>query len=174
MQEQAELRPDYRTWLERVRATYVSVAYTCGYRLHDPELGERVGATVVAGLVARPGVFRYQGLPFGGRLATLAEAGLAEARAGRLPPSAWPRLYEELGQVPPSLQHAFVLSCVDGLDLADIATLLGCGEESARSRCAEARRTLREIALRGIPISAMAESAIPEARISDATDEGEE
>ena len=39
---------------------------------------------MVAGLIARPQVFRYFGLPYSGRIAKLAEARLAEAAAGEL------------------------------------------------------------------------------------------
>jgi DNA-directed RNA polymerase specialized sigma24 family protein len=145
--DQAEvLQPEYAAWLERVRATYEAVAYTCGYRLHDRELGRRVGAAVVAGLVRRPGVFRYQGLPFSGRIAVLAEALLAEAREGRLPVGPeWSRVWVALTRVPPDVQEVFVLSCVHGRDVAEVAVDLGCDRDGANSRCVEAFRVMREI-----------------------------
>jgi hypothetical protein len=146
MDEIATLRPDYRDWLERVRATYEAVGYTCGHRLHDRELGKQVSVAVVAGLVSRPGVFRYQGLPFSGRIATLAEARLVEAREGRLPSIPdWYELWAALTHVPPEVQDAFVLSCVHGLDVSEISANLGCSQDSARSRCADALRMMRSI-----------------------------
>jgi hypothetical protein len=145
------LRPEYQAWLDRVDATYQAVGYTCGHRLHDRELGDRVSAAVVAGLVTRPGVFRYQGLPFSGRIATLAEARLAEAAAGRLPPGpAWSRLRAALTQVSPDAQDVFVLSCVHGHPTEQIAEALGCGPEDASLRCADVLRLMREIGQSGV------------------------
>jgi hypothetical protein len=147
MDEIATLRPEYRHWLERLRATYEAVGYTCGRRLRDRELGNQVSAAVVAGLVSRPGVFRYQGLPFSGRIATLAEAHLVEAGKGRLRSvPGWCELWAALTQVPREVQDAFVLSCVHGQDVSEISANLGCSEESARSRCADALRVMRGIA----------------------------
>ena len=147
MDEIATLRPEYRHWLERLRATYEAVGYTCGHRLHDRELGTQVGAAVVAGLVSRPGVFRYQGLPFSGRIATLASTRCASASEGRLPSVPdWCDLWAALTRVPPEVQDAFVLSCVHGQDVAEISANLGCSEDSARSRCADALRMMRGIA----------------------------
>jgi hypothetical protein len=146
MDDTEMLQPEYAAWLERVRATYEAVAYTCGYRLHDRELGRRVSAAVVAGLVRRPGVFRYQGLPFSGRIATLAEALLAEAREGLLPDGPeWSRLRAALTRVPPDVQEVFVLSCVHGRDVLEVAADLGCGRDAAISRCDEALRLMREL-----------------------------
>jgi hypothetical protein len=140
------LQPEYAAWLERVRATYEAVAYTCGYRLNDRELGRRVGAAVVVGLVRRPGVFRYQGLPFSGRIASLAEGLLVEAREGRLPTGPeWSRLRVALTRVPPDVQEVFVLSCVHGRDAAEVAADLGCDHDAANTRRDEAFRLMREI-----------------------------
>jgi hypothetical protein len=151
--DQAEmLQPEYAAWLERVRATYEAVAYTCGYRLHDRELGRRVAAAVVAGLVRRPGVFRYQGLPFSGRIAVLAEALLAAAREGQPPAGPeWSRLRVELTRVPPDVQEVFVLSCVHGRNVAEVAADLGCDRDAANSRCDEALRLMRELASQPVP-----------------------
>ncbi|MDN5856734.1 MAG: hypothetical protein L0K86_28635, partial [Actinomycetia bacterium] len=55
---------EYAAWLDRVRATYEAVRYTCAHRLADPALAEQVSVQVVAGMVARPAVFRYFGLPY--------------------------------------------------------------------------------------------------------------
>jgi DNA-directed RNA polymerase specialized sigma24 family protein len=105
-----------------------------------------VGAAVVVGLVRRPGVFRYQGLPFSGRIATLAEPLLAEAREGRLPTGPeWSRLRVALTRVPPDVQEVFVLSCVHGRDVTEVAAGLGCDRDAANSRCDEAFRLMREI-----------------------------
>lgn len=140
------LRPGYEAWLDRVRATYEAVGYTCGHRLHDRELGDRVSAAVVAGLVSRPGVFRYQGLPFSGRIAVLAEARLDEAGEGRLAPGPeWFQLWAALTQVPPDVQDVFVLACVHGQQAGEIAATLGCTRDVATRRCEDVLRLMRKI-----------------------------
>ena len=145
------LRPEYETWLERVRATYEAVGYTCGHRLHDHELGARVSPAVVAGLVTRPGVFRYQGLPYSGRIAVLAEARLAEAAAGRLESGPdWSQLLAALTQVPPDIQDVFVLACVHGQQAGEIAATLGCDRDAASRRREDALRLIGEIGKSGV------------------------
>jgi hypothetical protein len=152
MDDTEVLQPEYAAWLDRVSATYEAVAYTCGYRLHDRELGRRVSAAVVAGLVRRPGVFRYQGLPFSGRIASLAEPLLAEAREGRLPAGPeWAQLRGALTRLPPDVQEVFVLSCVHGRDVLEVAANLGCGRDAASRRCDEALRMMRELTSEPVP-----------------------
>ena len=58
-----ELASEWDAWRERVRATYEAVEYTCAHRLADATLAGPVAVQVVAGLIARPQVFRYFGLP---------------------------------------------------------------------------------------------------------------
>jgi hypothetical protein len=114
------LLPEYAGWLDRVRATYEAVCYTCAHRLRDPRLAEQVSVQVIAGMVARPGVFRYFGLPYSGRIARLAEARLAEADAGRLATvCSWAELRDALGAVPPRHQEVLVATCVRGDTAAD-------------------------------------------------------
>lgn len=146
MDETEVLQPEYAVWLERITATYQAVAYTCAHRLHDRELGKRVSAAVVAKLVSRPGVFRYQGLPFSGRIATLAEALLTDAREQRLPLGPeWSQLRSAFMQVPAELQQVFVLSCVHGLGAEEIAADLDYDYDTAKSRCDEVLRLMRNI-----------------------------
>ncbi|GCB49214.1 sigma factor-like helix-turn-helix DNA-binding protein [Streptomyces sp. NL15-2K] len=157
MDEMAALDPEYRTWLERVRATYEAVGFTCGCRLGDRELGNRVSAAVVAALVSRPRVFRYQGLPFSGRIAALAEDLLVQAREGRLPSGpGWPDLHAALLRVPADVQDVFVQSCVHGRDTEQIAATLGCDPKTAKARCAGALRIMRGIG--GVAGAATAET----------------
>lgn len=140
------MEPEYGAWLERVGATYAAVAYTCGHRLGDAELGRRVSAAVVAGLIARPGVFRYQGLPYSGRIAALAEGLLAAAREGRPPAGPeWPRIRAALHAVPGEMQEVFVLSCVHGYRPCEMATRLGCAPGEASQRYEQVLTTMRDI-----------------------------
>ena len=74
---------EYEAWLTRVEMTREAIANCCRFRLdHDVALAERVSVEVIAGLLARPRVFQYFGLPFSGRVAHLTEVGLARAQEG--------------------------------------------------------------------------------------------
>jgi len=126
------LATEYSEWLERVRATYEAVKYTCSHRLNDPALAGSVAVQVAAGMVSRPSVFRYFGLPYSGRIARLAEARIAEADAGELAEvCAWAELRERLEQMPIPHREALVVTCVRGGDVEALAATLGCDESAA-------------------------------------------
>jgi hypothetical protein len=126
---------DYEEWLERVRATFEAVQYTCRHRLGDPALAEQVSVQVVAGLVARPAVFRYFGLPFSGRIARLAETRIVEADAGDLATvRGWTELRDLLAELPAEHRAAFVVTCVRGAGIESLATVLDCDETAAGAR----------------------------------------
>src|SRR6185312_9041852 len=106
-----ELAAEWDAWRERVRATYEAVEYTCAHRLADATLAGPVAVQVVAGLIARPQVFRYFGLPYSGRIAKLAEARLAEAAAGELATvCGWADLSARLDAVPREHRDALVVT----------------------------------------------------------------
>ncbi|HEU0101441.1 MAG TPA: hypothetical protein VFR07_03905 [Mycobacteriales bacterium] len=127
---------DYDLWLERLSATHDAVVYTCSHRLQDPRAAAGIGVQVIGGLLRRPGVFRYSGLPYSGAIARLAETRIAAARAGRLPPAcSWPALLERLVQVPEPHRAVLVMTCVHGYDDDRLARRLGCSvAEAARRR----------------------------------------
>lgn len=130
-----QLLPSYAEWLDRVTATFEAVSYTCRVRLGDAVAAEAVALRVAAGLVSRPAVFRHWGLPYSGRIAKLAEDGIAQARAGR--PAArgsWEVFRRALTQVPPEHQTTFVLTCVEGYSDEVLATTWGCDAEAAGAR----------------------------------------
>jgi len=128
--------PTYEEWLERVSATYQSVAYCCLHRLYDRAIAEEVSLQVVAGLIGKPKIFKYFGLPYSGRIARLAERGIAEAKAGTLGRSGadWPDLFSALVATPETDREVLLLACVLGYDDAQLASALGCDQEEARSR----------------------------------------
>jgi len=129
------LLPAYEEWLERLEATYRSVAFCSVHRLGDRALAEQVSAQVVEGLIAKPQVFRYWGLPYSGRIAHLAEALIAQAREGTLREGQdWPTLLTGLRGIPVNQQEVFVLACVEGHDDARLASALSCDEAEARRR----------------------------------------
>jgi DNA-directed RNA polymerase specialized sigma24 family protein len=147
------LLPDYQSWIDRVCATHDAIEYTCRHRLRDARLASQVSVQVVAGLVAKPGVFRYYGLPYSGRIARLAEARLAEAAEGRLRSACeWPELLDSLAQVPPEHQRVLVLTCVQGCDDEQLAAAMGCDLAAARAQRANTMTYLQELAARALPV----------------------
>jgi DNA-directed RNA polymerase specialized sigma24 family protein len=147
----ATVARDFAEWLERVRATFEAVQYTCAHRLADPTLAEQVSVQVVAGMVSRPGVFRYFGLPYSGRIARLAEARIAEADAGDLTTVCrWSELRDRLVQLPDEHREALVVSCVRGGDIGALAEVLSCAESVAASRNEAMLRFMKELARPGL------------------------
>jgi hypothetical protein len=146
-----ELASEWDAWRERVRATYEAVEYTCAHRLADATLAGPVAVQVVAGLIARPQVFRYFGLPYSGRIAKLAEARLAEAAAGELATvCGWAQLSEQLDAVPQAHREALVVTCVRGDDDAALAAVWGCDEAAAAAGHAAMLAFLRELVRPGL------------------------
>lgn len=134
MNESARLLPEYADWLERVKMTRESVAYCCFHRLQrDASLAERVSVEVIAGLLARPKVFQYYGLPFSGRIAHLTEMAIARATADTPGGTCtWPVLQAALEALSFEQQEVVVQICVEGCEDDDLATTLGCSEAHAR------------------------------------------
>jgi hypothetical protein len=130
---EAWLESEYQAWLERLRMTYESVAHCCYYRLeHDRGAAERVSMRVIAGLLAKPRVLQYHGLPFSGRVSHLAQVGIAEWQRGEVPAgSTW--------------EEIVVLTCVDGRDDTRLAAALGCDEPVAAARREAAFRRLNDL-----------------------------
>lgn len=140
------LRPDYAEWLTRVETTYQAVAYTCRVRLGDVADGEAVAVRVAEGLLARPRVFRYWGLPFSGRIASLAEDAIAAVgRGDDAPHRTWPEIRADLADLAPDEQHAVVLVCVEGCTDEELASALGCDAAAAVERRAGALARLRTV-----------------------------
>lgn len=131
------LLPEYEAWLSRVRMICESVAYCCFHRLgRDAALAERVSVEVAAGLLARPKVFQFYGLPFSGRVAHLTERGIARASAGEDGGRcAWPVVHAALTELTLEEQEVVVHVCVEGCDDDALHAALGCDElEAARRR----------------------------------------
>ena len=142
------LTPEYAEWLDRVTATFEAVSYTCRVRLGDRVAAEAVALRVATGLVARPAVFRHWGLPYSGRIAKLAEDGIADATHGRLVPrGSWAGFRQALGRVPPEHQSTLVLTCVEGHTDDQLADVWGCDAAAAGVRRARTITHMRELAL---------------------------
>jgi hypothetical protein len=142
-----DLLPGYEEWLERLSATYRSVAYCCFHRLRDRETAERVSVEVVAEMLARPKVFRYFGLPFSGQIGRLAEPRIARVRQGTTAggDSGWQELLFSLRNVPKEHQAVFVQTCVEGYTDPEIAVALGCDETTTMLRRENTMNLLREL-----------------------------
>lgn len=141
------LLPGYEEWLERLSATYGSVAHCCRYRLQDRAAAERVSMEVVAEMLARPKVFRYFGLPFSGQLATLAEPRIARIQQGMAMGGNmdWQELLVRLRSIPKERQEVFLLTCIEGYTDPDVAVALGCDEDVARLRRESTMHLLQEL-----------------------------
>ncbi len=135
LESDVSVEVEFAGWLDRVRATFEAVEYTCAHRLTDPALAEQVSVQVVAGMVARPAVFRYFGLPYSGRIARLAEARIAEAEAGELATVCrWTELRDRLAELAPEHREVLVVTCLRGGDVEELAAVLSCDEATAESR----------------------------------------
>ena len=156
MNESARLLPEFADWLDRVRMTRESVAYCCFHRLQrNAALAERVSVEVLAGLLARPKVFQYYGLPFSGRIAHLTEMALGRAADGT--PGAtctWPVLEEALAGLPLEQQEVVLQICVEGCDDDDLAAALGCEEAEAQRRREETLTRLEQCSALVLPVNA--------------------
>lgn len=143
---------EYEAWMERVCATYDAITYTCHHRLDNRRLAEQVSLQVIAGLLAKPQIFRYFGLPYSGRIARLAEARLAEAQDGCLADrGSWPDLLRKLTRLPPEHQEVFVLTCVRGDDDEQLAANLGCDAQTAGIRRHSTIEFMRALAACALP-----------------------
>ncbi|MHA6783618.1 hypothetical protein ACVGOW_21905 [Pseudonocardia saturnea] len=130
-----EFAREFDEWFDRVRALFEAVRFTCTHRLADPSLAEQVSVQVVAGMVARPSVFRYFGLPFSGRIAKLAEGLIAAADAGELAAvCGWPELRDRIAGFPHEHREPFVVTCLRGGDVEELAAVLGCDVAVAEFR----------------------------------------
>jgi DNA-directed RNA polymerase specialized sigma24 family protein len=150
-EQQVDVEREYEAWLVRLSQTYASVMHCCRYRLGSPALAERVAVEVIAGLIARPKVWQYFGLPFSGRVAKLTEGSLADAaeRGARSPGGLrFDELHDALAALPPPDRARFVEVCIEGRDDVALAVALRCDEEAARRGWEETLARLREIAAR--------------------------
>jgi DNA-directed RNA polymerase specialized sigma24 family protein len=94
-------------------------------------------------------VFRHWGLPYSGRIAKLAEAGIADARAGRaVGGGSWPVFRAALAAVPAEHQVCLVATCVEGLGDDALAEVWGCDTAAAGARRAETLAHMKELAVR--------------------------
>lgn len=144
---QTSVPDEYEEWLERLRSTYEAVSFTCVHRLGDRTLADQVSAQVVVGMLAKPGVFRFFGLPFSARIGHLAEDRIAAAKAGELgPPVDWTTVLRELRALPRLERRVFVLSCVHGHELPEIAANLGASLGTVREIRDQVLRHMRGIA----------------------------
>lgn len=150
----SDIAAEFAQWFDRVRATYEAVQFTVSHRLADPSLAPQVAVQVAAGLVSRPTVFRFQGLPYSGRIARLAETAIAQADAGALTTvCSWDELRARLAELPGEHRDVLVRACVRGEDLGTLAAGLHCDELTATQRRAATLAYMHAVAAPGLPPS---------------------
>lgn len=147
-----EVEVGYEEWLERLDALYRSVSFCCWHRIGDRLLADEIAAQVVAGLVAKPRIFKYFGLPFSGRVARLTERGIADARNGTLSRGrGWDRLVADLRSVPPEERQMLVIGWLDGRDDGEVAALLSLDVDTVRAQRAASEEFWRGLAATALP-----------------------
>ncbi len=146
-ESEQNLLPGYEEWLERLSATYGSVAHCCRYRLQDHAAAKSVSMKVVAEMLARPKVFRFFGLPFSGQLAKLAEPRIAQVQQGVAVGGNvdWEEFLVRLRGVSMEHQEVFLLTCIEGYTDPEIAVALGCDEDTAKLRRENTMGLLQEL-----------------------------
>ena len=146
-ESEQNLLPGYEEWLERLSATYGSVAHCCLYRLQDRAAAENVSMEVVAEMLARPKVFRFFGLPFSGQLAKMAEPRIAQVQQGVTVGGNmdWQEFLVRLRSVSKEHQEVFLLTCIEGYTDPEIALALGCDEDAAKLRRESTMGLLQEL-----------------------------
>ena len=112
---------EFGHWVARLADTHDSVRFTVGHRLRDWRRADTVAVRVVIEMLHRPKVFRYQGLPYAGRIATLAERFIASQQRDEDIPE-WSVLVDYLDRMPPHLRAVHVAAYVHGLDDGTIAS----------------------------------------------------
>jgi hypothetical protein len=126
---------EYAEWVDRLKATYESVAFCCWHRIGDRRLGDEVSAQVVAGLVEKPKIFKYFGLPFSGRIARLAERGIEKAKAGSLVAGqGWDALIVQVNDAPLEHREVLVYGFLYDADDDELAAALRCDVDAAVER----------------------------------------
>lgn len=137
---------EFTEWLQRLSSTHRAVAFTCRHRLSDPRHAEPLAVRVVAGLIARPTVFRYFGLPYSGRIASLAEGLIASSEQGRPPePADWSDLEGRVQSIPDHHRQVLVSVCLNGDDVEVLAGKLGCAPSEATRRRTELLSYMRDV-----------------------------
>lgn len=130
---------EYQAWIQRVQDTHDAIRYTYGARAGDWAFADKVAVHVVLELLSRPGVFKYQGLPFSARIGSLAEPLLnGEPRDCALAQSVtWNEIQHYLNSCPALLQEVVVGAFVHGYSIEEMAKRM----EHTRSETARLRES---------------------------------
>ena len=121
--------------MERLRATAQSVAFCCLYKLGDRGKADAVGARVVAGLIGRPAIFRYSGLPYSGRVARHTERGIELALSGApVGERGWGSLELDLRNVDLEHREMMVHAWINDRHDDELAMFLGCDSVESTQR----------------------------------------
>jgi hypothetical protein len=153
-EQQDPVDAHYQDWIVRLEALYESVSFCCWHRLGDREVADEISAQVVAGLVGKPKIFKYFGLPFSGRVARLTERGIADAQNGQMSAGrGWAPLVEAIRTAPTEHREVLVLAWLDERDDTALAAELGCDVETAQRRREESLQFWQGVSADSIPSS---------------------
>lgn len=144
MTQDPDLAALFDEWIVRLESTYNAVGYTCGHRLGDRAVGDRVAATVIRRLLERPNVFRYSGLPYSGRIASIAEPLISGAEDIGSPVT-WNEIRAHLEGLTPERRRLLVGVFVLGESDDRLADWLGCPAIDVATGQHEVREYLRQI-----------------------------
>ena len=152
----------YQDWVVRLEALYESVSFCCWHRLRDRDVADEISAQVVAGLVGKPKVFKYFGLPFSGRVARLTERGIADAQSGELVAGhGWAPLMDGIRAAPPEQREVLAYAWLDERDDAELAIELRCDLETAARRRDESLRFWHDLAAIALPVDSQPRAQQP-------------
>lgn len=131
---ESDWQDDYLAWILRLNDTRDSVRYMVTHRLEDRAVAEAVAVQVVVSMLARPRVFRCQGLPYAGRIAAPAEPLIADPDGDwRAQQCSWEELAGRLFEMPTDLRNVHVAAHVHGLSAAEIGSALGVDVDMVQS-----------------------------------------
>lgn len=145
-----QLVTEYREWVERVQDTHDAVRYTYGSRQADSAFADGVSVYVVVEMLKKPGVFRYQGLPYAARIGSLAGPFLnrqenQENDVSVASSVSWDKVKQYLRDCPRSLQAAIVCAFVHGDTDEGISAAVGCTADEAAQLRSKALKYLENV-----------------------------
>lgn len=144
---------EYDAWVQRVRDTHDAVRFTVAHRIKNWDRAENVAVHVVVAMLARPKVFRYQGLPYAGRIGSTAESILARPADQPLDAENFTTLVQYLESMPATLRPILVAAFVHGLTDGEIASAADISPEEVSAQRSEIEQYLTNFSAQHTPVA---------------------